>query len=73
MDALRDSVYTCLYKNENGNLTPLIDYSALDLDELVSLLKEKGEKILFTGDGIIKHKDLTFKNIYLTLYLLLII
>ena len=56
MDALRDSVYTCLYKNENGNLNPLIDYCALDLEELVSLLKEKSEKILFTGDGIIKYK-----------------
>ena len=57
MDALRDSVYTCLYKNENGNLQPLIDYSALDLEELVSLLKEKDDNILFTGDGIIKHKS----------------
>lgn len=56
MDALRDSVYTCLYKNEIGNLNPLIDYCALDLEELVSLLKEKSEKILFTGDGIIKYK-----------------
>lgn len=57
MDALRDSVYTCLYKNENGILTPLIDYCALDLEELVSLLKEKSEKILFTGDGLIKYKS----------------
>lgn len=57
MDALRDSVYTCIYTNDNGSLKPLIDYSALDLEELVSLLKEKGEKVLFTGDGIIKHKS----------------
>ncbi|MBB6622637.1 tRNA (adenosine(37)-N6)-threonylcarbamoyltransferase complex dimerization subunit type 1 TsaB [Clostridium gasigenes] len=57
MDALRDSVYTCLYKNENGTLNPLIDYCALDLEELVSLLKEKSEKILFTGDGLIKYKS----------------
>ncbi|MGL5085111.1 MAG: tRNA (adenosine(37)-N6)-threonylcarbamoyltransferase complex dimerization subunit type 1 TsaB [Clostridium sp.] len=56
MDALRDSVYTCLYKNENGNLKSLIEYSALDLEELVSLLKEKNENVLFTGDGLIKHK-----------------
>lgn len=63
MDALRDSVYTCLYKNENGNLKPLIDYSALDLDDLVSLLKEKGEKVIFTGDGIIKHKTYLQDNL----------
>lgn len=63
MDALRDSVYTCLYKNENGNLKPLIDYSALDLEELVSLLKEKDEKVLFTGDGIVKHKNYLKKHL----------
>lgn len=63
MDALRDSVYTCLYKNENGNLQPLIDYSALDLEELVSLLKEKDDNILFTGDGIIKYKSYLQENL----------
>jgi len=56
MDALRDSVYTCLYKNENGSLNKLIDYSALDLNDLVYLIKEKGEKVIFTGDGIVKHR-----------------
>lgn len=57
MDALRDSVYTCLYKNNNGVLEKLIDYSALDLNELVEALKEKGEKVIFTGDGLTKHKE----------------
>lgn len=63
MDALRDSVYTCLYKNHNGNLTPLIDYSALELEELVSLLKEKNEKVIFTGDGLIKYKEYLQANL----------
>ncbi|AYE34781.1 tRNA (adenosine(37)-N6)-threonylcarbamoyltransferase complex dimerization subunit type 1 TsaB [Clostridium septicum] len=57
MDALRNSVYTCLYKNENGNLTAITDYDALDLPYLVKLIKEKGDKVIFTGDGINKHKD----------------
>ena len=39
MDALRNSVYTCLYKGENGNLENLIDYSALEIEGLVALLK----------------------------------
>lgn len=67
MDALRDSVYTCLYKNNNGNLEKLTDYSALDLDELIEVLKEKGEKVIFTGDGLIKHKEYlstNFPNVY---------
>ncbi|MGL4774497.1 MAG: tRNA threonylcarbamoyladenosine biosynthesis protein TsaB, partial [Clostridium sp.] len=56
MDALRESVYTCLYKNINGKLEKLIDYSPLDLNELMEILKEKGEKVMFIGDGAIKHK-----------------
>jgi tRNA threonylcarbamoyladenosine biosynthesis protein TsaB len=63
IDALRDSVYTCLYKNNNGNLDALTDYSALDLEELVSLLKEKGEKVIFTGDGLVKHKEYLKNNL----------
>lgn len=63
MDALRDSVYTCLYKNNNSKLEKLIDYSAFELDELIEVLKEKGEKVIFTGDGLIKHKEYLSKNL----------
>ncbi|MBU5454369.1 tRNA (adenosine(37)-N6)-threonylcarbamoyltransferase complex dimerization subunit type 1 TsaB [Caproiciproducens sp. MSJ-32] len=63
MDALRDSVYTCLYKNNNGKLEALMDYAALDLEELVTLLKEKGEKVIFTGDGLVKHKEYLMNNL----------
>ena len=62
MDALRNSVYTCLYKGNNGNLEKLIDYSALELEELIELLKEKGEKVIFTGDAVNKHKDYLLEN-----------
>ncbi|MGG7142243.1 tRNA (adenosine(37)-N6)-threonylcarbamoyltransferase complex dimerization subunit type 1 TsaB [Clostridium nigeriense] len=62
MDALRNSVYTCLYKGNNGNLEKLIDYSALELDELIEILKEKGEKVIFTGDAVNKHKDYLSEN-----------
>ena len=62
MDALRSSVYTCLYKGNNGNLEKLIDYSALELDELIELLKEKGEKVIFTGDAVNKHKNYLLEN-----------
>lgn len=63
MDALRDSVYTCLYKNVDGKLTKLIDYSALSLNELAELLNKKGEKVIFTGDGVIKHKEFLIENV----------
>lgn len=63
MDALRDSVYTCLYKGNNGKLEKLIDYSALELDDLIKILKDKNEKVMFTGDGLIKHKDYLSTNL----------
>lgn len=63
MDALRDSVYTCLYKNIDGKLTKIYDYSALELTELAKVLNEKGEKVIFTGDGVSKHKEFLINNI----------
>lgn len=63
MDALRDSVYTCLYKNVDGKLTKISDYCALSLDELAELLNEKGENVIFTGDGVNKHKEFLSTNV----------
>lgn len=62
MDALRNSVYTCLYKSSNGKLEKLIDYSALDIDELLELIKSKNEKVIFIGDGLDKNKDYLIEN-----------
>lgn len=63
MDALRDSVFTCIYKNIYGKLTKVIDYSALSLEELAKELNSLGEKVIFTGDGVYKHKDYLLANI----------
>lgn len=57
MDALRDSVFTCMYKSSNGKLSKIIDYSALSLDELVEILQEKDKSVIFTGDGVYKYKE----------------
>lgn len=63
MDALRDSVFTCIYRNIDGKLTKVIDYSALSLEELATKLNSLGEKVIFTGDGVYKHKDYLSTNI----------
>ena len=63
MDALRDSVFTCIYKNVDGKLTKVIDYSALSLEELSNEINSRGEKVIFTGDGVYKHKDYLKENI----------
>lgn len=57
MDALRENVYTALFKNVNGNLTKIMDYTPLDLDDLFKILKEKNEEVIFVGDGAKKHKE----------------
>ena len=81
MDALRNSVYTSLYKGNSTctnysdeptssdmkhelpiTLEKLLDYSALDVDELIELIKEKNEKVIFIGDGVDKYKDYLIKN-----------
>lgn len=61
MDALRDSVFTCIYKNVDEKLTKVIDYSALSLEELAAELKDKD--VIFVGDGVYKHKDYLKENL----------
>lgn len=68
MDALRNSVYTCLFKRNLNSTTQdiflekLTDYCALDLNELIELIKSKNEKVMFIGDGLDKYKDYLIQN-----------
>lgn len=62
MDALRENVYTALYKSIDGNFTKILDYTPMDVCDLLSLLKEKGEEVIFTGDGLLKHKEYIKEN-----------
>lgn len=57
MDALRENVYTGLYKGNNNKLETILEPTPMDIDKLVEMLKEKDEDIIFTGDGLSKHKD----------------
>lgn len=63
MDALRGNVYTNLYKNNNGKLEAMSEANCLSIEELVSILKEKNEPIIFLGDGLVKHKDYLLENL----------
>ena len=62
MDALRENVYTALYRNNNDNLEKIMDYTAMDIDKLVDLLKNKNEDVIFVGDGVYKHKQYICDN-----------
>lgn len=63
MDALRGNVYTNLYKNNNGKLEAISEANCLSIEELVSVLKEKNEPIIFLGDGLTKHKEYLLENL----------
>lgn len=77
MDALRNSVYTCLFKGHSNltnysqtkeeselpvSLEKLLDYTALDIDELIETIKTKKEKVIFIGDGVDKYRDYLIEN-----------
>jgi tRNA A37 threonylcarbamoyladenosine modification protein TsaB len=57
LDALRDNVYTRLYRNEGGELIPLSDYAAISVNELTDEINKYDEPVHFIGDGIYKHRD----------------
>lgn len=57
MDALRKNVYTALYKNEDGEFKNIMEPTPMELPDLLEMLKEKNEEVIFTGDGLLKHKE----------------
>ncbi len=57
MDARRNQVYTGVYKWENKRLVKVTDEAPLTIEELIDILKNKEEKIIFLGDGLSKYKD----------------
>ncbi|MBE6633836.1 MAG: tRNA (adenosine(37)-N6)-threonylcarbamoyltransferase complex dimerization subunit type 1 TsaB [Ruminococcaceae bacterium] len=51
MNARRKQVYTALFRAENGQLTRLMEDSAISVEELDERLNAYGEPISFVGDG----------------------
>lgn len=62
MDALRENVYVALYKSTNNKLETILEPTSMDIDKLMDYLKEKNEKIIFTGDAAIKHESFIKEN-----------
>ncbi|MEF9933851.1 tRNA (adenosine(37)-N6)-threonylcarbamoyltransferase complex dimerization subunit type 1 TsaB [Clostridium sp.] len=57
LDALRDNVYTGLYKGDESEVNMILDYDALHIDELLEKFNSVDEDILFCGDGVHLHRD----------------
>lgn len=58
IDALRDNIYTALFKWENGVLGKISDYKAVHIDELIEEIKNYDNKVMFTGDCVTNHREL---------------
>ncbi|MGF7059820.1 tRNA (adenosine(37)-N6)-threonylcarbamoyltransferase complex dimerization subunit type 1 TsaB [Brassicibacter mesophilus] len=63
MDARRDRVFTGIYKWSSGGLCMLMEQSVLEVDELIQILKERSENIVFNGDGTLVYKDRLIKEL----------
>lgn len=58
MDARRRQVYTGLYRfDKDDRLETLMDQVPMDIDELIGVLCDRGEEVLFVGDGIDVYAD----------------
>lgn len=51
MDARRSQVYTGLYRLEQ-DMEILMEQCPMDMGELIALLNERGERVIFLGDGV---------------------
>ncbi|TYQ18032.1 UNVERIFIED_CONTAM: tRNA threonylcarbamoyladenosine biosynthesis protein TsaB [Acetivibrio alkalicellulosi] len=59
MDARNNQVYTGLYEwNYNNNVLERVsDYLALPINELVDIIRQRGKKVVFAGDGVDIHQE----------------
>ena len=58
MDARRQHLYTALYRlDKDGKPQEVMAQSLLSYEELVKLLNEKNEPVLFIGDGVVPAKQ----------------
>ena len=61
MDAKRSQVYTGLYHTRDG-LEVVMEQQPMDMRELACLLNEKGERVIFLGDGVPVYKDIIMET-----------
>lgn len=62
MDARRSQVYTGLYHLEKG-LEIVMEQCPMDMRELAGQLNERGEAVIFLGDGVPVYKEIIRKEV----------
>lgn len=57
MDARREQVYTGFYRFTGGRMEVLHDQMAADIRQVIQMLGEMGQPVIFSGDGVAVYRD----------------
>lgn len=63
MDARRNQVYTGIYQFCDGELTVLEDQMAVGIDQIIQMLNERNQSVIFLGDGVSVYREVIEKNL----------
>lgn len=63
MDARNAQVYTCFYRSNGVEIERLKEYMAIRVVDLISLIRESSESVMFCGDGAPMHMDLLISEL----------
>lgn len=63
MDARRDRVFTGIYDLSGGEIQTISQANALEISDLIKLLKQKDETPYLLGDGATRYKEIFIKEL----------
>lgn len=63
MDARRNQVYTGIYQFEGERLVTRTEQKAVAIEEIIRELNEKGQRVIFLGDGVAIQKETIAEHI----------
>lgn len=58
MDARRNQVYTGIYQFCDGELSVLEDQMAVGIDQIIQMLNERNQSVIFLGDGVSVYREI---------------
>ncbi|NYB73909.1 tRNA (adenosine(37)-N6)-threonylcarbamoyltransferase complex dimerization subunit type 1 TsaB [Sedimentibacter hydroxybenzoicus DSM 7310] len=68
MDAKAGRIYTGIYKWGKGNLVGVKEQFPCNIDELIEILNEYNNPIIFNGDGSVNYKDIIEEKLNKEIY-----
>ncbi len=69
MDARRNQVYAGMYRfDERYDFYTIAEQKAMAVEELIEVLNERDEPVVFLGDGVSAHREKIEKDLYVPYY-----